>query len=126
MPLADSKVMAFTGTTRPEESRAFYEEALGLELVRDDHVAMLFRSGGTVLRITKLHEHHPQPFTVVGWEVSDIHEVVEDLASRGIEFQHFPGMSQDDRGVATFYTGDQVAWLLDPDRNILSLTQFAT
>jgi len=34
-------------------------------------------------------------------------------------------MAQDDRGIATFPTGDKVAWFKDPDGNVLSISQQA-
>jgi hypothetical protein len=35
-------------------------------------------------------------------------------------------MGQDENGVATFPTGDKVAWFKDPDGNVLSLSQHAS
>jgi hypothetical protein len=45
--------------------------------------------------------------------------------TRGIAFERFDGMEQDDDGVWTTPTGDRIAWFKDPDGNTLSLTQFA-
>jgi hypothetical protein len=50
---------------------------------------------------------------------------VDGLAARGIVFQRYDTMSQDDRGIWTAPSGAKIAWFPDPDENILSLTQFA-
>jgi hypothetical protein len=47
------------------------------------------------------------------------------LAGRGVVFLRYDGTDQDDNGVWTTPGGDKVAWFADPDRNVLSLTQFA-
>jgi hypothetical protein len=42
---------------------------------------------------------------------------------KGVEFQRYDIFKQDDLGVCTFLSGEQVAWFKDPDGNTLSLTQ---
>jgi len=43
---------------------------------------------------------------------------------RGVHFERFEGVAQDESGVWTAPSGAKVAWFKDPDGNILSLTQF--
>jgi len=62
--------------------------------------------------------------TVLGWEVADLRAAMEELTGRGVAFEQFEGLPQDERGAFTFPDGTQVAWFKDPDGNILSLTQF--
>jgi hypothetical protein len=64
------------------------------------------------------------PFTVLGWNVPDIRMVMKGLTSKGITFERYQGMPQDELGVWTTPDGHQVAWFKDPDGNTLSLTQF--
>jgi hypothetical protein len=42
-----------------------------------------------------------------------------------VAFERYPNMGQDERGIATFPTGDKVAWFKDPDGNVLSISQHA-
>jgi hypothetical protein len=58
--------------------------------------------------------------------VEDIEAKVKALAARGVVFQRFEGMPQDENGIWTSPSGARVAWFKDPDGNNLSLTQFST
>ena len=121
----DSRLTAFVATTDPDRARDFYEGKLGLKFLADDGFALLFDSNGTRLRVAKARAFTPAPFTVLGWEVSDMDAVLEDLSRNGVAMERFPFLPQDDRGVCTFPNGDQVAWFKDPDGNTLSLAQMA-
>jgi catechol 2,3-dioxygenase-like lactoylglutathione lyase family enzyme len=124
--LGTSKLMAFAAVTDPARARAFYEGVLGLRLVEDEApFALVFDANGTMLRVTPVGEHHPAPFTVLGWEVDSIEGTVERLTAAGVQFLRFPGMNDGDAlGIWTSPSGARVAWFNDPDGNVLSLTQF--
>jgi len=59
----------------------------------------------------------------VGWHVVDVHEAVELLLKRGIIFNRYPGLSQDEQGIWTTPDGNKIAWFTDLDGNTLSLTE---
>lgn len=122
--LSDSELIAFITVTRAPESRRFYESTLGLDFVREEPGALMFRCRGRLLRVQIVDELGPPKGTVLGWEVEDIAGTVSRLAEAGLSCERYPGMPQDERGIATFPNGDRVAWFLDPDENILSITQF--
>ncbi len=117
-------VIAFVATKDPARARGFYENTLGLRFVVDEPPAIVFDANGTMLRIAKVRELTPAPFTVLGWRVPDIVREVTDLAQKGVTCERFEGFDQDDLGVWTSPVGAKVAWLKDPDGNTLSLTQF--
>jgi catechol 2,3-dioxygenase-like lactoylglutathione lyase family enzyme len=121
--LAGRDVVAFVATRDATRSRAFYEGVLGLRLVADEPFALVFDAHGTTLRVTKVQELAPARHSVLGWLVPDIAAAVDQLAERGVAFERYPGLPQDDRGVCTFPGGGSVAWFKDPDGNTLSLTQ---
>ena len=123
--LSTSKLMAFAATTDPAKARAFYEGVLGLRLTEDSPFALVFDANGTMLRVTTVKEHHPDPFTVLGWQVESIESVISGLESAGIEFLRFPGMNdKDPHGIWTAPSGARIAWFKDPDGNVLSVTEF--
>ncbi len=122
--LASRELMAFVATTDGARAKAFYRDVLGLKLVSDESFALVFDANGTMLRISKLQQFEPQEFTVLGWKVPDIAAAVKELASKGVRFERYPGMNQDEHGVWQSPSGARVAWFKDPDRNTLSLTQF--
>jgi catechol 2,3-dioxygenase-like lactoylglutathione lyase family enzyme len=122
--LTKNKVMAFVATRDGARARAFYEGTLGLRVVSDDDFALALDAGGTMLRVQKVGELAPHPFTALGWEVADIASVIDTLHARGVVFARFPGLDQDDRGVWVSPSSDaRIAWFKDPDGNTLSLTQ---
>ena len=121
--LAAGRVTAFVATTRPDVSRAFYENTLKLRFVSDDPFAIVFDSNGIMLRVTKVQVFTPLPFTVLGWTVDDVAAELAELRTRGVAFERFPGMGQDDDGIWTAPGGAQIAWFKDPDGNLLSIAE---
>lgn len=123
--LEASALMAFVATTDGERARGFYRDLLGLRLVSEDPYALVFDANGTTLRVARVEARQPPPYTVLGWIVKDIRAMVQALTAKGVVFERFPGMGQDDLGVCTFPGGSHVAWFKDPDGNTLSLTESA-
>jgi predicted enzyme related to lactoylglutathione lyase len=123
--LAGSALIAFVATTSAERARAFYKDALGLALQSEDPYALVFNAHGTMLRVQKVESVQPPPYTVLGWQVGDITQAVQALAERGIRFERFAGLEQDDLGIWTTPNGSRVTWFKDPEGHVLSLTQFA-
>lgn len=121
--LENQRVMAFVATRDGARARAFYEGTLGLTVVSDDDFALALEAHGTQLRVQKVASFTPQPFTALGWEVSNIDVVVESMGKRGVTFETYAGLEQDVRGVWRAPSGARVAWFKDPDGNTLSLMQ---
>jgi catechol 2,3-dioxygenase-like lactoylglutathione lyase family enzyme len=120
-----NRVMAFLATTDAPRAIAFYRDVLELTFVEDSPYAVVFRAGETMLRIQRVEEFTPPPFTSLGWEVDDIAQGVRDLLARGVAFLRFSFIAQDDLGIWTAPDGTRVAWFKDPDGYTLSLTQFS-
>ena len=124
--LGGNKIIAFIHITDWARARAFYEDVIGLRLVEEEKpFALVFDANGIMLRLTPGGEHKPAPGTVLGWEVESIEATVKRLQSAGVEFLRYPGMNDGDPlGIWTSPSGARIAWFHDPDRNVLSLTQF--
>jgi catechol 2,3-dioxygenase-like lactoylglutathione lyase family enzyme len=120
--LSKAKPIAFLATADGVRAREFYESILGLRVVADEHYALVLESEGTTIRVQKVERVHAQPYTALGWAVSDVSAAVRVLSARGVAFERYPGMEQDDLGIWTSPSGARVAWFRDPDGNILSLT----
>ncbi len=121
--LASSKIIGFVPTKDPTKARSFYEGKLGFQFVGDDMFALVVRAGETMIRIAKAKDFTPAPYTVLGWEVSNIEDVVAWLTKRGVTFEKYPFIQDAERGIWTAPTGDKVAWFKDPDGNVLSVSQ---
>ena len=124
MSLATSKPVGFIPTRDPVAARIFFEKTLGLTFLSDDSFALVFRVGDAcMLRVATAPEFTPAPFTIFGWEVTDIQKTVAELEARGVEFLRFSYFQQDAHGVWAAPGGTFVAWFKDPDGNTLSLSQ---
>ena len=123
-PLANSDVMAFVATMQSDKARAFYCDVLGLSFEEDSPFALVVKAANATLRIQKVQSFQPLPFTSLGWIVNDIQATVKQLIDKGVKFERFEGMNQDDLGIWSSPSGAQVCWFKDPDGNVLSLTQF--
>jgi len=124
--LGNADLIAFVPTRDPQKSRRFYEQALGLEFVNEDPFALVFNAHGVMLRIANVStvkDFKPAAFTILGWRVASAESTVRALGEKGIEFERFPGMSQNPLGIWQSPSGAQVAWFKDPDGNMLSITE---
>jgi catechol 2,3-dioxygenase-like lactoylglutathione lyase family enzyme len=122
--LGQSKLIGFLATRDGQRARAFYETTLGLRVLSDDDFALALDAGGTMLRVQKVADFTPHPFTAVGWQVADIDAIVDRLSAAGVATRRYPGLEQDDRGIWRAPSGARIAWFHDPDGNTLSLSAF--
>jgi catechol 2,3-dioxygenase-like lactoylglutathione lyase family enzyme len=120
--LGSTNIVAFVPTKDAVKARAFYEGVLGLRFVKDDGFALVLEANGITVRVSKA-EFTPAPFTILGWQVTEIDNVVKGLQRKGVRFERFGFFEQDELGIWTAPTGDKVAWFKDPDGNILSVSQ---
>src|SRR5262245_48730179 len=123
MTLSNYDPLTSSQTVHPEKAKAFYGDVLGLTLVEDSPVAIVFRSGRTSVRVQKVKSFSPFPVTAPGWEGPDIRATMQQPADKGVVFQRDQGMKQDELGIWLTPGGSQVCWFKDPDGNILSLSQ---
>lgn len=102
------------------EARRFYEDVLGLETSVENDMLLLHVGGGhPVLVYPKGDAHEPASFTVLNLPVADVEAAVDDLAGRGVAFEHYEGMT-DERGINR-QGGPLIAWFKDPSGNVLSI-----
>jgi catechol 2,3-dioxygenase-like lactoylglutathione lyase family enzyme len=105
-------------------ARAFYEEQLSLTTVRSGaDGSRIYASGGDV----SLHVY-PSPAhagrstaTLATWYVDDVERVVDELASKGVTFEHYEGVTTDAKGISPRAGGGKVAWFKDPDGNTFAV-----
>lgn len=122
--LGSTNIAAFVPTQDAEKARAFYVGVLGLRFVKDDGFAVVLDANGIMVRVSKVPPPFtPAPFTILGWKVTDIEQMVKGLQDKGVHFEKFGFFEQDQLGIWTAPTGDKVAWFKDPDGNILSVSQ---
>lgn len=120
---SSAKIVAFLQVTDRSAAKTFFVDVLGLRFLSEDPFALVVESNGTRVRIGETREFIPARGTVLGWQVSDIEEVISDLLARGVQFEKYGFPDQDERGIWTTPGGDKVAWFKDPTGNVLSVSQ---
>ncbi len=121
--LASGKLIGFVPTKDSKKAREFYEGKLGFQFVSDDQFALVMQAGESTIRIAKAKDFKPAQYTVMGWEVADVEDMVKWLNGRGVAFEKYPFVEDRELGIWTTPNGDKVAWFKDPDGNVLSLSQ---
>jgi predicted enzyme related to lactoylglutathione lyase len=123
--LANSKAFSGFAVDDLQKAQHFYGETLGLNIEQldeengllslhhpDDRDTLVYLSPGMT----------PPSYTILNFQVEDIDQTVDDLAARGVSFEHYDEMPQDEKGVMR-EGGPQIAWFKDPAGNTLSVLQ---
>lgn len=123
--LRTASIIGFIPVRDMQEAEDFFAGRLGLAVVeRGAFALVLGMENGQTLRCVPVPGATPQPFTIVGWEVADIHAAAMELRTAGVEPILYPHFEQDADGVWTAPGGDaQVLWFNDPSGNVLSLSE---
>jgi len=120
---ASAKLQTLILTARSAEAERFYSGVLGLALRGRSDGALVYDVGGGVLRVAPVPDHSPTEHTVVGFAVPDVAAALARLSEHGVGVARFEPMPHDARGIVTTPDGARVAWIRDPDGNILSVVQ---
>ena len=98
----------------------FYTEKLGAKVSEANGMLTLHTAGGRETLIYPKPGHVPATFTVFNFVVDDIDSAVDELTTRGIEFEKYEWV--DEKGINR-RGGPPIAWFKDPAGNILSVIQ---
>jgi predicted enzyme related to lactoylglutathione lyase len=115
---------AFSGFAAPdvEALEPFYRDKLGVRTSVEDGLLTLHLAGGE--RPTMVYtkpDFEPATYTILNFPVEDVDAAVDELTSRGVEFEKYEGFDQDEKGIARDPRGPAIAWFKDPAGNILSV-----
>ena len=122
--LADSKAFSGFAVDDLQQARQFYGETLGLETSEQHGLLTLHLAGGRDTLVYPKDDHTPATFTILNFPVDDIDRTVDELAARGVRFERYDGLDQDEKGIARGIAagmGPDIAWFTDPAGNILSV-----
>jgi catechol 2,3-dioxygenase-like lactoylglutathione lyase family enzyme len=122
--LADSK--AYSGFAVPDlaKAREFYADTLGLRVSGDEQAGALtlHLAGGRDVLVYIKPDHAPATYTILNFPVDDVEGTVDALTARGVRFEQYDGIEQDDKGINRG-EGPLIAWFRDPAGNILSIIE---
>jgi catechol 2,3-dioxygenase-like lactoylglutathione lyase family enzyme len=123
--LADAKAFNGLGVDDFDKAKEFYGEALGLRLTvldEENHLMTLHLAGDRDTLLYESPSFSPAGYTILNFEVDDIDAAVDELRSRGVTFEQYDGMQQDEKGVMRD-GGPLIAWFKDPAGNVLAVLQ---
>jgi catechol 2,3-dioxygenase-like lactoylglutathione lyase family enzyme len=107
------------------KAREFYGETLGLKtsVISEEHGLMsLDLAGDRATLVYEKPDHTPATYTILNFPVDDVDQAVGELAARGVRFERYEGMDQDEKGIFRG-GGPDIAWFTDPAGNVLSVIQ---
>ena len=120
--LGDTKAYSGFSVDDLEKARHFYGELLGIRTSAAYGLMTLHLAGGRDTLVYPKPDHTPAVYTILNFEVDDIDQAVTGLTGRGVQFEHYEGLGQDDKGINRA-GGPYIAWFKDPAGNILAILQ---
>ena len=110
-------------STDLQKSRAFYADALQLEIIEESDSAIAYASGATRITVTSSTTGSEDDQTKAAWRVDDLRAELDWLMIRGIEPEDYD--TEDLKTVDGIADRGSVwaAWILDPDGNALGVEQ---
>jgi catechol 2,3-dioxygenase-like lactoylglutathione lyase family enzyme len=121
--LGEKDAVATIAVKNLQTARKFYEGTLGLTPIdAEGDEVIVFKSGRSEVNVYRSKYAGTNQATAVTWIVGDSFDgIVQALQAKRVAFEHYdlPGMT---RHGDVHVAGDmRVAWLKDPDGNILSI-----
>ncbi len=105
-----------------QQAREFYSETLGLNVSEANDLLTLHLAGDRDTLIYPKPDFVPATYTILNFEVDDIETTVDDLTARGVKFERYDGMKQDERGIHK--DGERlIAWFTDPAGNVIAVLE---
>lgn len=125
MSLSGYRVSAQIAVSDMARAVEFYEGKLGLSGVEQPGEGRVYACGdGTSLHVYASPAHAGRSTaTLARWDVDDLEQVVDDLASNGVTFEQYgEPVRTDAKGIHDSGYG-RVAWFRDPDGNTFAVEQ---
>ena len=124
--LRKSKAYSGFSVGNPEKAKKFYSEILGIQ-VKNEEMEGLFSlkiNGGNSILVYPKENHEPATYTILNFPVSDVEKKVDEMISKGVEFEHYDtkDIKTDAKGIFRG-GGPLIAWFKDPAGNILSVIE---
>jgi predicted enzyme related to lactoylglutathione lyase len=120
--LKDSKAFSGFSVNDVALAKAFYADALGLDVSEANGMLTLHLAGGHDTLVYPKPDHVPATYTILNFPVSDIEAALDELAAHGVAMEHYD--FTDPRGINR-RGGPLIAWFKDPAGNVLSVLEIS-
>jgi catechol 2,3-dioxygenase-like lactoylglutathione lyase family enzyme len=124
--LGSSRVLATIPAVDIQRAEEFYTRVLGLSVAEKPQEGVLILEAGPGSQIMVYErEATKAEHTAVTFQIKDIERVVVDLTAKGVRFEQYDSddFKTDERGIADM-EGAKMAWLKDPEGNVLGIGEF--
>jgi catechol 2,3-dioxygenase-like lactoylglutathione lyase family enzyme len=123
--LAQSKAFSGFAVDDLEQARDFYGDTLGLEVetIEDPGLLNIRLAGDRPTLVYPKGDFQPATYTILNFPVGDVEATVDELMQRGVAFERYEGMEQDEKGISRDPGGPEIAWFKDPAGNILAVLE---
>ena len=118
--LKNTKAFSGFSVDDVEVAKKFYGDTLGLDVSEENGMLSLHIAGGAEVLAYPKPNHVPAEFTILNFPVDDVEATVDELTAKGVTFERYEGMAQDDKGIMRGH-GPDIAWFKDPAGNVLSV-----
>ena len=120
--LSDHPIAAMIPCSDLARAKTFYTDTLGFKVINEQDEGVQFESGGVRFDIYPTRASGGTA-TVAGWIVPDVEAEMEDLRSRGVQFEDIdvPGIKTVS-GLAQM-EGFKGGWFKDSEGNVLAVTE---
>jgi catechol 2,3-dioxygenase-like lactoylglutathione lyase family enzyme len=119
---ANTKAFSGFAVDDLEKAREFYGETLGLKTSEEYGLMTLHLAGDRPTLVYPKPDHTPADYTILNFPVDDIDGAVDALSARGVHFDRYDGMEQDEKAIMRA-GGPYIAWFKDPAGHVLSVLQ---
>jgi catechol 2,3-dioxygenase-like lactoylglutathione lyase family enzyme len=124
--LGSSKAFSGFAVDDIGRARAFYADTLGIEVTEANGLLTLHLGGDRPTLVYPKPDHVPATYTILNFPVDDVEAAVDELAARGVRFEHYEGTPAETDAKGVFRGGGPlIAWFTDPAGNVLSVIQAA-
>jgi catechol 2,3-dioxygenase-like lactoylglutathione lyase family enzyme len=121
---ADTRAFSGFAVDDVEKAKAFYGDTLGLRTSEEHGILTLHLAGDRDVIVYPKPDHTPAGYTILNFPVEDVEAAVDELESRGVSFERYDGMGQDEKGIMRGQ-GPDIAWFRDPAGNVLSVLKLS-
>jgi catechol 2,3-dioxygenase-like lactoylglutathione lyase family enzyme len=121
--LESSKAYSGFAVDDLDKALKFYGETLGLKtsVLQEGVLIQIDLAGDRPTLVYIKPDFEPATYTILNFPVDDVEAAVDELGSRGVDFERYDGFEQDEKGIDRTGPNGGIAWFRDPAGNILAV-----
>jgi catechol 2,3-dioxygenase-like lactoylglutathione lyase family enzyme len=117
---ANTKAFSGFAVDDLKQAHDFYGGTLGIKTSEENGLMTLHIAEDRDTLVYPKPDHTPATYTILNFPVDDVEATVDELVKRGVSFERYDGLDQDEKGISRG-AGPDIAWFKDPAGNLLSV-----